>query len=113
MSISLEDLEELELAAAQCSSSSSTDNSQDSDSQYSATASHITEDEAAGKSPVLILILSPPPHSVFMSEIEVWFNEENGAEADLRAGESAGEIEGKTKIIFILNVSKSPPHLLL
>ena len=102
---------ELELAAAQCSSSSSTDNSQDSDSQYSATASHITEDEAAGKSPVLILILSPPPHSVFMSEIEVWFNEENGAEADLRAGESAGEIEGKTKIIFILNVSKSPPHL--
>ena len=72
---------ELELAAAQCSSSSSTDNSQDSDS-----------DEEAGKSPVLLL--SPPPHSVFMSEIEVWFN-------------------GKIKIIFILSVSKSPPLLLL
>ena len=100
---------ELELAAAQCCSSSSTDNSQDSDSQYSAIASHIMEDEAAGKSPVLLL--SPPPYSVFMSEIEVWFNEENGAEADLGTGEIAGEIEGKTKIIFILNVSKSPPHL--
>ena len=91
---------ELELAAAQCCSSSSTDNSQDSDS-----------DEEAGKSPVLLL--SPPPHSVFMSEIEVWFNEENGAEAVLGHGESAGESEGKIKIIFILNVSKFPPHLLL